>query len=629
MSMLNKSVEYIDGNFYYEGRLGAFVGDNETDFCVWSPTADAVLLKLYKDNKDLTPLKTVPMDKYDKGVWRHTAHQSLENLYYTYEYSFDGTKTEGVDPYARAVGANGAKGYIINLDKTNPAGWDKSDYVVLNSLTDAVLYEAHVRDFSSDQSSGVPEKNRGKYSAFTLKDTKSPSGKPTCLAHLKKLGITHVHLLPVFDYTRLDEEHPEESYNWGYDPDNYNAPEGSYSSEPCNPVSRIKELKELVMSLHESGIGVVMDVVYNHTYKCEASNLGKSFPGYYYRYLNGVPSNGSGCGNELASERAMVRRYIVDSCLYWAKEYKIDGFRFDLMACLDIDTMNEISTKLKAINPSAIIYGEGWTGGASALPYERSACKNNSVSTPNIAYFNDNYRDAIKGATFADAELGYISGNFHLRQTIIEGLLGAQRWAPNPSQQINYCEAHDNLTLWDKLIVSASGCHERDRKKMSMLAAALVILAQGVPFIHAGQEFLRSKPLGDSRYDHNSYSSPDSVNSLKWVSLDKNSDVVEYYKGLIAFRKSHPLLRISERDEVMRSNEVIPSPDGTVFLKLFGYGEELLLLVNPIPRAKVFVLPDGEWQLYISDTKASSEPMATYCEGVFVPPISVMVLKKL
>lgn len=562
-------------------------------------------------------------------MWRYTSQKSLCGYYYTYEYTYGGKTFEGVDPYATAAGVNGERGYILDLSEANPGGWEESDFVDLEKYTDAVLYEAHVRDFSSDSSSGIKEEYRGKFKAFTVSGSKNSGGDPTCLDYIKRLGITHVHLLPVFDYDRLDETNPKSMYNWGYDPMNYNVPEGSYSTNPCDPAARIKELKELIMSLHKNGIGVVMDVVYNHTFLSESSNLGKSYPGYYYRYKDGRLSNGSGCGNEIASEHAMARKYIVDSVLYWAKEYKIDGFRFDLMACLDTDTLNEISRRLKEINPSVLLYGEGWTGGASALSPERSASKYNSRKTPDYAYFNDNYRDAVKGATFTDSALGYVSGNYHLKSSVTDGLLGLESWAENPGQIINYCEAHDNLTLWDKLSVSANGCHEHDRKKMSRLSAALIILAQGVPFLHAGQEFLRSKPLGNNKFDRNSYRSSDSVNSLKWNSLNENITEAEYCQGLIAFRKSCPLLRLSSREEVMSHSQVLHSPDGTIAIRLFDENDELLIYVNPIPRAKVFLLPDGEWQVYISDVAASKAPMATYCEGVFVPPISVMVLKKL
>lgn len=617
-----------DSSFFTDRALGVFLSENSTSFAIWSPYAISVGLDLFKNASDSESYASYDLTKCPDGVWEISIPENLSGTYYTYIYNHDGEVLTGVDPYAKAVGINGCKGYICDLSALDPDGWDNTDYVKLNKYTDAVLYEAHVRDFTSDQASGVSGELRGKYKGFTQSGTKTPENRPTCLDHIKDLGITHVHLLPVFDYGRLDESTPKASYNWGYDPENYNAPEGSYSSEPADPEARIRELKELVMALHQNGIGVVMDVVYNHTYKLEGSNLWKAFPGYYYRFDGGKPSNGSGCGNEIASDHAMVRKYIIDSVLFWAKEYKIDGFRFDLMAVLDVEALNELAEKLKEINPSCILYGEGWTGGGIALDHSLSASKNNSYKTPCYAYFNDNLRDSIKGNTFSDAELGYISGNYHLKSCVISGLLGMENWASSPTQIINYCEAHDNLTLWDKIMVSAPGCHLRDRKKMARLATAIILLSQGIPFIHAGQEFLRSKALGDGKFDHNSYRSPDSVNSMKWSMADINCQEVEYFKGLIDFRKNHELLRMTSREDINRHHEILPSAEGTIALRLFNDHEELLIYINPIPKAKVFPLPYGEWEVLVSDTTVSREPMAIYCEGVFVPPISVMVLKK-
>ena len=617
----------VDARFAYQGFLGVELTDCRTAFSVWAPEAEDVELRLYRVQDD-APCDQIPMKMDENGVWRYEYPKRLDGLYYTYAFTYGDETRECIDINAIAAGANGLRGYITGLSGTDPAGWKNQDYVKLENPSDAVIYELSVRDFSSDPSSGIAENFRGKFSAFTDLYSRLPSGEPTCLGHLKKLGITHVHLLPVFDFEGVDEENPSTSYNWGYNPSNYNIPEGSYSQNPNDPELRIKEFKSLVSALHKEGIGVVMDVVYNHTYRSKDSSFNITYPDYYYRRsANGCFSNGSGCGNELASERAMVRKFIIDSVLWWAKEYKIDGFRFDLMAVLDTETMNQIAKKLKEINPSALLYGEGWTGGESALSFERSASKENARKVPQYAFFNDNYRDAVKGHNFNDADLGYISGNYHYRQTVINGLLGSAVWAGSPSQIVNYCEAHDNLTLWDKLILSAGGCHDDDRKKMSRLAMALIMLAQGVPFIHAGQEFLRSKPAGHGKYDHNSYKSPDSVNSVKWYRLDENIRESEYCRGLIAFRKAHPVLRLTNFYDIEHAAEVLSSPDGTIAIKLTRV-EEMLILVNPIPRAKMFLLPDGEWYLHISDIKASTEPLATYCEAIAVPPISAMVLIK-
>lgn len=614
----------IDRKYYFGGELGAILNGDRTLFSVWAPLAEAVELRLYGSQTN-PPSEILPMTLGESGVWQYNYPKRLDGIYYTYAFTYNGVTRECTDIYARAAGPNGTRGYIADLERLNPDGWDRFGYVGLSNPTDAVIYEMSVRDFSADPSSRIPAAERGKFAALCERSALS-TGEPTCLEHLKRLGVTHVQLMPIFDFEGVDELSPSASYNWGYNPANYNLPEGSLSVRPEDPEDRIRELKKMILALHKAGIGVVMDVVYNHTYRTEDSGFSVTFPDYYYRRDHlGRYSNGSGCGNEIASERAMVRKFITDSVLFWAREYKIDGFRFDLMGILDSDTMNGIAHELKKINPSALLYGEGWTGGEVAISHEAQAAKHNARRTPEFAYFNDGYRDAIKGDTFMEAGLGYISGNYHYRQTVINGLLGSAPWAGSPCQTVNYCEAHDNLTLWDKLCVSVGSVSEEDRKKMSRLAMALVMLAQGIPFIQAGQEFLRSKPLGNGRFDHNSYRSPDSVNSIKWNMLHKNFREAEYCRGLIAFRKAHPLLRQTNYYDIEHSSEVLSSQDGTVAIRLDG-GESILILVNPIPRAKMFMLPDGEWYLYVSDIAASIKPLATYCEGVVVPPISAMVL---
>ncbi len=616
----------IDRKFSYDGELGVFLGENETSFSVWAPVAESVELRLYSSEAN-PPGEIIPMAAGADGVWRYVYPMRLEGIFYNYSFTYGGETREGVDAYARAAGANGKMGVVVDLEKLNPDGWGDSGYVTLRSPADAVIYEMSVRDFSADPSSHVPPEERGKFAALTNPDYSLSTGEPTCLGHLKRLGVTHVQIMPVFDFEGVDELNPSRSYNWGYNPANYNLPDGSFSLNPKEPGERIRELKKMILTLHRAGIGVIMDVVYNHTYRTEDSPLGISFPGYYYRRDGlGRYSNGSGCGNEIASERAMVRKYIIDSVMFWAREYKIDGFRFDLMGVMDIDTVNMISERLKKLNPSAIVYGEGWSGGEIALSHEKAASRFNARHMPGCAFFNDGFRDAIKGDTFADAALGYISGNYHYRQTVINGLLGYAPWAGSPCQTVNYCEAHDNLTLWDKLCVSVGNVSDEDRKKMSRLAMALVMLAQGIPFIQSGQELLRSKPLGNGKFDGNSYRSPDSVNSIKWNLLRENAREAEYCRGLIEFRKAHSLLRMTNYYEIEHSSEVLSSQDGTIALRLSGAEESMLILVNPIPRAKMFMLPDGEWYLHVSDIAASAKPMATYCEGVVVPPISAMVL---
>lgn len=621
-------ISYIDNNFYYDNNLGVALGKDHTEFRVWAPEAESCELLLYRNRHELPPCETVLMTKSEKGVWEHRYNKSLVGMYYNYRFGYNGKKDESVDIYATACDCNGERGYIADFQGLDPDGWDNDSYVKLDSYADAVLYETHIRDFSIDPSSGISDSDKGKYTAFSYTDSKSAQGEKTCLSHLKDLGITHIHLLPTFDYEGVNEANPTD-YNWGYNPKNFNIPEGSYSTDPFVPEQRIKEFKQMVQSLHSNGIGVVMDVVYNHTYYGDDSWFEITYPKYYHRCLgDGSFSNGSGCGNETASERAMCRKYIIDSVLWWAREYHIDGFRFDLMALLDVDTLNELTAKLKSINPSAIIYGEGWAGGMSALPSDMAASEANAYKTPQIAFFNDGFRDSIKGNTFVGESKGYVAGNIHCRAGIINGLLGNIWWAGSPLQTVNYCEAHDNYTMWDKLCISSPASHEDDHRKMQRLSLALVFLSQGIPFIHAGQEFARTKRDESGKYIDNSYNSPDFVNSLKWDRLSSFKCESEYTKGLIEFRKANPLLRLRSADEVSNHYELLPSGDGMITLRWFNESEEILILINPIPRAKMFVLPDGEWQVYISDIKAGVSPLATYCEGVFVPPISAMVLKK-
>ena len=624
--------EYLrefDQNNYFGDEPGAKFTDGGAEFTLWAPLALKAWVKIY-DREDSPQEKLcAEMEKCGFGAWKSYVGGCVSGQYYTYviDNGENGGTNETIDLYAKACGANGKRGMLLDLRKTDPEGFESCGYVNCESIADAVLYEAHVRDFSIDPSSGVSEKDRGKFSGFAAPKTSNSKGLGTCLSHLKELGVTHVHLLPVFDFASVDELNPTE-YNWGYDPLNYNIPEGSYSSDPHDGAARIKELKSLIAALHANSIGVVMDVVYNHTYFGLESAFNKTVPMYYYRSLGGKLTNGSGCGNELASERKMCRNYIVDSVLYWAKEYKIDGFRFDLMGCLDIETMSEISSRLKEINPSAIIYGEGWTGGKSALSDEKAARKSSSGKLCDIAFFNDVLRDGIKGSTFKSSVKGYAGGNIQLAPVIADSLRGRADFSKNPSQLINYCEAHDNYTLWDKIALSCPEMSRHDRRKAARLSAAIVMLSQGVPFIQAGQEFLRSKPLSGGGFDFNSYKSPDSVNSIKWDEKSENEDIFNYYKGLIEFRRAHRLLRLRTQEECDGCVYVSETKDGEIFAHLHGFDEEIIIILNPTVKIQEFKLPDGEWHLCVSDIQAGTKPLATLCDRTFAPPISAIAMVK-
>ena len=461
---------------------------------------------------------TLVMKKGEKGTWTLDLNGDQKDIFYTYKVNIGGVWNEAVDPYARSVAANGDKGAVIDLKETNPKIWKPSEKPNFTNLNDAIIYELHVRDFSIDKNSGMG--NKGKFLAFTEKGTKSSDGKMTGIDYIKDLGVTHVQLMPIFDYASVDETSLKPQYNWGYDPKNYNAPEGSYSSNPYNPNTRVNELKQAVQSLHDNGLRVTMDVVYNHMYSGNDSNFNKLVPGYYFRYgKDGTDANESGCGNTIASENAMARKFIVDSVMYWAKEYNIDGFRFDLMGLLDVKTMNEVRKNLSSLDPSILIIGEGWDMGTTLLTDEKATQKNAS-KIPNISLFNDTIRDGIKGSVFDAKAKGFVNGKPYAETDIKKGIVGGidyssdiNTWGKvDPLQSVNYAEAHDNNTLWDKLLLTNPKDNTSIRLKMHKMADAIILTSQGIPFFQAGQEFLRTKGG-----NNNSYKSGDTVNKLDWT----------------------------------------------------------------------------------------------------------------
>ncbi len=488
--------------YLYDGDdLGAVISGSETTFKVWAPTASEVILNLFETGDGGEAYKTVPMVKGEKGVFSATEPCGA-GTYYTYTVTTGAGKQEAVDPYAKAVGVNGDRGMVIDLDETDPEGFAADPYYSgLTSYEDAVVWEVHVRDFSNDLASS---KYPGKYLAFTETGLTNASGTPAGIDYVKDLGITHIHLQPVYDFATVDERTADE-FNWGYDPKNYNAPEGSYSTDPFHGEVRVNEFKQMVQGIHNAGLGVVMDVVYNHTYDGN-SNLNKIVPYYYYRYTSaGVNSNGSGCGNETASEREMFRKYMVDSVTYWAKEYHIDGFRFDLMALHDTDTMQAIEQALHAINPECLIYGEGWTGGTTTLMANRQTTQANinkitasEGAIGAVAVFNDAIRDGLKGSVFDSKDTGYVNGTASKMNAykVIHGLTGGVKnlgvsWEAKDARVMNYMSCHDNLTLYDKLKISCPDAAEEELVAMNKLGAAAVIFSKGTPFMLAGEEFHR------------------------------------------------------------------------------------------------------------------------------------------
>lgn len=637
--------------YYYDGDdLGAIWSKDKTSFRLWAPTASEVILNLYSAGVGINNIESIPMSKDVKGTWFIEKTGDLSGVYYTYSVTVDGVTKEAVDPYAKAVGVNGDRGMVIDLDSIDPTGFDEDTKPAFVNATDAVIYELHIRDFSIDKSSGM--KNKGKYLAFTETGTKSSSGEKTGVDYLVDLGITHVHLLPSYDYSSVDETKLiNNQFNWGYDPENYNVPEGSYSTDPQHGEVRVNEYKQMVQALHKNGIRVVMDVVYNHTSSSTDSNLNKVVPGYYYRLNDdGTFSNASGCGNETASERAMVRKYIVDSVVYWATEYHVDGFRFDLMGIHDNETMNAIREALNKIDPSIIVYGEGWTGGSSTLPEDERALKANMPSLDTgIAAFSDDIRDGIKGSVFDSMDQGFVNGKTGMEETIKFSVIASTEnsqidyslvnysdawWAKEPTQTISYASAHDNNTLWDKIAISNASDSQKDRIKMNLLSSAIVLTSQGIPFFQAGEEFLRSKPSEDgTSFVDNSYNSPDTVNSLKWDTVTTNKEVYNYYKGLIAFRKAHSALRMTKTSDIQANLTFMEGLDANVV----GYtinnspnGEEakaICVIFNANKASTSVAIPDGDWNVYVKGKKAGTEILETISGGtVTVDPISTLVL---
>ena len=631
----------IDKKYRYTGNdLGATYKKDKTVFKVWSPLADEAAVLLYHKCTDEKPYRRLPMTKSKEGVWSKVAHGDLNGVYYTYQINHDGLIEETIDIYAKTAGVNGIMGMVIDMEETNPAGWDSYEPIKLESYTDAVLYELHVRDFSIDKSGHFCYK--GRFLAFVEKGLVNDAGDPVGIDHIKDLGVTHVHLMPCFDYQTVDEaDYHRPQFNWGYDPMNFNVPEGSYSTNPFNGKTRVAEFKRLIHALHSAGIGVIMDVVYNHTYATADSCFTKTFPKYYYRQWADTEyyANGSGCGNEVATERFMVRKYIVDSLVYWATEYKIDGFRFDLMGLYDKDTINIIYDTLHAINPNVIIYGEGWTGSDSALEYSKRAMKLNARHVPHAAFFSDDFRDTVKGNNFENGDRGYVNGTSGNEEYVKEVMCGRVKhpqipnlenyaWTDTPQQTVNYVEAHDNLTLWDKLHYTNATEPTAVRIQMDKMAAAMVFLSQGIPFIQAGQEFLRSKPLPGGAYDHNSYNAPDIVNSIKWNRKSEFIDVYNYYKGLIALRKAHTAFRFPTRELIGKNmNFFSRLPQKVVGFSLTGDCslEEIIVFLNP-NNYDINLYAFGKYNVYADGDRAGTEPLYTVEGDYSVKAYSIIVL---
>jgi len=630
------STKDFEETYTYTGAdLGAVWTKEKTVFRVWAPTAISVRVRLYKSGtlgaNDL--LEQLEMRPDVNGTWVAEKTGGLHGIYYTYLVDRESIVKESCDPYARAVGVNGCRAMVIDLSQTDPEGWEKDrNPQPVTSPVDAVVYELHIRDLSMDPSSGI--ENKGKFLGLTERGTKTPKGQPTGLDHIRDLGVTHVQLLPVYDYGSVDEAHPEKAqYNWGYDPVNYNVPEGSYATDAHNGAVRIRELKQTIKAVHDAGMGVVMDVVYNHVYDRDRFCFNRIVPGYFSRTDEfGKYSQGSGCGNDTASERSMVRKYIVDSVKYWAEEYHMDGFRFDLAGLLDAETIRQAMEAVHKTRPDVLFYGEGWNMDTwTTKQGVKLANQNNAELLPGFGFFNDSFRDTLKGTVFDNDAPGYVSGALDQEEWVRECIVGLNDWCKTPEQTVNYVSCHDNMALFDRLTQSVPYAEDAEIISMNKLAAAMCLLSQGMPLMQAGEEMLRSKPLPDGTFDENSYRSPDSVNSIKWGNLNKKvyRDVRDYYKGLIAFRKAHSALRMRSAREVLENilSTDTKIPNVTAFF-VRGSDETIYMIFNPNHEKVSLKLPAGDWEVHIDAAHADTEALAIVQEQITVAPISAAVLVK-
>ncbi|MFY0136855.1 type I pullulanase [Bacillus cereus] len=622
--------EEFDNLFYYGGNdLGNTYTPQHTKFRLWAPTASEAKLVTYKKWSDKIGAE-INMQQGEKGTWTSELKGNQKGLFYTYKVKIGDKWTEAVDPYVRAASVNGDKGAVVNLEETNPKKWKANKKPKFKNPEDAIIYELHVRDLSIQPESGI--KQKGKYLGVTEKGTKGPEGVKTGLDHIKDLGVTHVQFLPIFDYASVNEETLNEpQYNWGYDPKNFNVPEGSYSTNPYEPTVRITELKQMVQTLHDNNLRVVMDVVYNHMYNAAESNFHKLVPGYYYRYNeDGTFANGTGVGNDTASERKMMRKFMVESVTYWAKEYNLDGFRFDLMGIHDYETMNEIRKAVNQIAPSIILHGEGWDLN-TPLAAELKANQKNAEKMKGIAHFNDNIRDGLKGSVFEEKENGFINGKENMEDRIKKGITAGIDYDTNsstyqdPEQVLTYVEAHDNHTLWDKLELTNPGDSDELRTQMHKLSSSILLTSQGIPFLHAGQEFMRTK-YGD----HNSYKSPDSINQMDWLRRATFNNEVDYMKGLIELRKKYSAFRMTSAEQIKTHVSFIDAPKNTVAYIIEGNKHEYFTVAHNANREAVEItLPSkGPWKVLVDGKQAGSKPLyVVHDNKIKVSALSSIVLK--
>ncbi|MGM0500930.1 MAG: type I pullulanase [Bacillota bacterium] len=659
------SPEIIDRNYTYQDQLGVNYTPQRSIFKLWAPSAGRVDLQLFDDPRE-EATEVYPLKKTETGVWEKKIAEDLSGKYYNYIVNNSGSSEEILDPYAKSMSGFDSnkdklgKGAIVDLEHTNPVAWGKDEYINLDSDCNVIIYEMSVRDFTISDSSGVADKKKGTYLGFIEK-----------IPYLKELGITHVQLMPVLnfyfgnedkkEFEDIREVETEENlnYNWGYDPHNYFTPEGWYSSDPGNPELRIKELKELIKALHEADIGVILDVVYNHTAVTDVFE--PIVPAYYYRrHANNNLTNGSGCGNDTASERKMMRKLIIDSTTYWTEEYHVDGFRFDLMGLHDEQTIKRMAEEVRDINPNAVLLGEGWNLGTlpAEQKYVKAAGEKRSLlrvdSGP--AVFNDGIRDALKqnsfGGNLEDGGFiqGFVNNKALIRAGIIAGMVEYNdnveietdpyhRFADQPEEVINYVSCHDGYTLWDKVVGSTPNATEGERIKMAKLGASIILTSQGRAFIHGGEEMLRTKP-NPNKYqglDHNSYTAGDYTNQIDWTRKETYSEVVEYYQGLIELRKQHPAFRMEEMEEIQNGLSFLASGIDFVIAFELNYQqdewEKIIVVYNANRTEKTIQVQQvtEDWEVVVDANEAGVEPLTSSAEiiaegEITLPPISTVVL---
>ncbi len=641
--------EYASYEFY-PVRSGSLVEmeytSKSTTFSLWAPTADEVRLMLFESGSEGHAYKTIPLESVEEGSWQVKVNEDLAGKFYTFNVKIDDKwlgDTPGIN--ACAVGVNGKRGAVIDMRSTDPDGWADDRRPVLKSPADIVLYEMHHRDFSIDSTSGIQHK--GKYLALTERETMYDGKVSTGIEHLKELGVTHVHLLPSYDYATIDETKLNENkYNWGYDPQNYNVPDGSYATDPYTPAVRIKEFKQMVQALHQAGIRVVLDVVYNHTYHTAESNFERTVPGYFYRQKpDGSYANGSGCGNETASNRPMMRKFMIESVLYWINEYHIDGFRFDLMGIHDIETMNEIRKAVNAVDPTVFIYGEGWAAEAPQYPADSLAMKANISRMPGIAAFSDEIRDGLCGPVGNHRKGSFLAGIPGGEESVKFGVVGGIRhpqvsndsvnyskvpWADQPTQMIGYVSCHDDLCLVDRLRSTLPGIQTEELRKLDMLAQTVVFTSQGVPFLYAGEEVMR-----DKKGVSNSYDSPDSVNAIDWRRKAEDYKMFVYYRNLIKLRRTHPAFRMGDADMIRKHLEFLPVEGENLIafcLKDNANGDkwnEIVVIYNARTTPAKVDVPGKEYAVVCRDGVIDEHGLGSvYGPQVIAPAQSAMILHR-